>query len=489
MSLSPIFESFNQDRSRSSSTDVCMNLYPEHSDGTNGPEISLLLNVPGIDLITAIGSGPVRGAFKAANNKMYMVSGSGFYVVDTSWNVTLIGTLGSSSGPVSIIDNPTQVLVVDGTGGWVVVKATNVFTQVVPNSDTDASSPIVAVYQDGFGIINSVDNQIYQSNYNDLSKFASLNGGGLGTTANNAYVQGNPEKVVTMFDLKREVWIFKETSVEVWVNQGAAGFAFSQLQGVNPTIGCDAPASVAKIGDSLVWLGSDENGNCSVYMSVGYQAKPILTFALATLFQTFSTVSDATAYTYQSGAHEFYVLSFPTADKTFAFDQATGKWCERGYFSNGSFSREIPNCHCFFNKKHVVGDWRNGNIYALNDDTYTDNGSPRKWVRSWRALTSSNPIGVPMSFDELQILIETGVTTPSDDNPQIMLRWSDDGGFTWLGQLFISAGKTGETTWRAIARRLGSTKIGTGMDRIWEISGTDPIRIAITGASWEGGPA
>lgn len=488
MALSPIFESFNQDRSRSASTDLCVNLYPEHSDGDDGPEVSLLLGTPGLLLLATIGTGPVRGAFKASNNVMYLVSGQGFYAVSTSFIATFLGNVGSNSGPVSIIDNPTQVLVVDGMGGWVVVKATNVMSQVIPNSNTDATLSTIAVYQDGFGLVNSTDNQVYQSNYNDLSTFASLNGGGLGSTANNAFVQGNPEKITTMFDLKREVWIFKETSIEVWVNQGATGFSFAQLQGVNPPFGCDAPASVAKIGDSLVWLGSDENGNCSVYMSVGYQAKPILTHALAALFQTFTTTTDAIAYTYQSGAHEFYILTFPTANKTFAFDRATGKWCERAYFSNGAFSREIPNCHCFFNKKHVVGDWRNGNIYALSDTTYTDNGQPRKWVRSWRALTPSNPIGVPMSFDELQILLATGITTPSDANPQIMLRWSDDGGYTWLAEFLIPAGKIGATTWRAIARRLGSTKIGTGMDRIWEISSTDPIQISITGAMWEGGP-
>ena len=44
---SPIFESFYQDRGRSGSSDVCINLYPEHTDGPKGPEIGLLISVPG----------------------------------------------------------------------------------------------------------------------------------------------------------------------------------------------------------------------------------------------------------------------------------------------------------------------------------------------------------------------------------------------------------------------------------------------------------
>lgn len=485
MSLSPIFESFNQDRSRSGVTDLCINLYPEHTDGDKGPEISLLLSCPGLTapLFTA-GTGPGRGAYRASNNKMYACSGSSLYVVDTNWNVTLIGAIGTSTGPVTFIDNPTQVQVVDGAAAWMITKATNALIKTIPNVATDAANPTNAAYQDGFGLVNSVDNQIYQSNYNDLSLFASSG------IANNAFVQGNPENVVTLFDLKRELWIFKKDATEVWVNNGNAGFAFVQLQGVYIPVGCAAPASVARINESLIWLGEDEQGQAAVFMSVGYQAKPITTYALTAMFQEFTTVSDAQAYTYQSGDHRFYVLTFPTGNATYVYDMMTGKWHQRASFSQGKYNREIANCHCFFNRKHVVGDYQNGNFYALDDNTYTDNGAIRKWLRSWRALVPSMPQGVPMSFDELQVLMETGVTAPDGTNPQIMLRWSDDGGYTWPGgQLIVPAGKPGETALRVIARRLGSTKIGTGLDRIWEISGSDPIRIAITGASWEGGPS
>lgn len=490
MALSPIFESFNQDRSRSGLTDLCINLYPEHNDGPDGPEIGLLTSAPGYTTpLATIGTGPIRGAFRAADGLMYVVSGNELYVVNSIWLATLIGTIGSNNGPVNMIDNPTQLMVVDGTGAWVVVKSTRVFSQVVPNSDTDANGPNVAVYQDGFGIINSSNsNEIYQSNYNDLTTFASLNGGGLGSTANNAFIQGNPQPVLAMYDLKRELWIFKKDAIEVWINQGNTGFAFVPLQGVNPPVGIAAPGSVARLGEGLAWLGEDDQGNGVVYMSVGYQAKPISTYALAAMFQKFRTISDAIAYSYQAAGHFFYVLTFPDADATYVYDLVTGKWTQRAYFSNGIFKRELGNCHCFFNRKHVMGDYQNGNLYALDERTFTDNGNPRKWLRSWRALVPSQPVGIPMSFDELQVLIETGITVPDGTNPQMTLRWSDDGGQTWIGQLTISMGKPGETAWRVIARRLGSTKIGTGLDRIWEISGNDPMEVDITGASWEGGP-
>lgn len=487
--LSGIFESFNQDRSRSGNTDLAINLYAEHTDGDDGPALSLLLGTPGLTLLSTIGIGPIRGVYRAANKKMYVVSGYEWYMVDTSFNAILLGSLATNTGAVSMIDSPTQVLVVDGIGGWVANKTTNAFVQVVPNDQTDASGPNSAAYQDGFGLVNSLDsNDIYQSNYNDLSTYASLTGGSLGSTANNAFVQGNPQPVLAMFDLKRELWLFKKDAAEVWINQGSTGFAFTALQGVNIPFGIDAPASICKLGDSIAWLGSDENGNGNVYITVGYQAKPVLTHALAALFQSFDTTSDAIAYAYQAGMHQFYVLTFPSANMTFAYDLVTGKWHQRASYVNGQWNREIPNCHCFFGGNHVVGDYQNGNLYALDENNYTDNGVPRRWLRTWRALDPASPIGIPMSFDMLQILLETGVTTGSDSNPQIVLRWSDDGGYTWIGEVFIPLGKIGATTWRAFNTRMGSTKIGTGMDRIWEISGTDPQRLSITGATWEGGP-
>jgi hypothetical protein len=484
--LSPVFDSFNQDRSRSGATDLSINLYPEHSDGDKGPEISLLLNAPGLTapLVTA-GAGPIRGAYRAANNVMYVCSGNALYAVSTLWVATLIGTIGTSTGPVQMIDNPTSVQVVDGAAGWLITKSNNALSQNIPQANVSAVSPYAAVYQDGFGLINSTDNQVYQSNNNDLSLYAT-NG-----VANNAYIQGNAENVVTMYDMKREVWIFKKDAVEVWVNNGNAGFAFIALQGVYIPVGCTAAASVSKLGNGMAWLGENEQGVATVYLSVGYEAKPITTYALAALFQGFTTVSDAQAYTYQSGDHQFYVLTFPTADVTYAYDLVTGKWHQRASMTaaTGRLHREIANCHCWFNKTHVVGDYVNGNLYGLSDTTYTDNGVARPWKRSWRALTPDNPVGVAMSFDELQVLMETGITTPDGTNPQITLRWSDDGGYTWPGQVLMEAGKPGETARRVIARRLGSTKIGTGLDRIWEISSTAPIRVAITGASWEGGPS
>lgn len=63
---------------------------------------------------------------------------------------------------------------------------------------------------------------------------------------------------------------------------------------------------------------------------------------------------------------------------------------------------------------------------------------------------------------------------------EVMLRWSDDGGNTWSNEHWRPMGKIGEYGTRVIWRRLGMTvKL---RDRVYEVSGTDPVEINIMGA-------
>lgn len=165
----------------------------------------------------------------------------------------------------------------------------------------------------------------------------------------------------------------------------------------------------------------------------------------------------------------------------------------------------------------MVGDYENGNIYALDLNTYDDNGVPQKWLRSWRALpTGKNDLkrttqhslqldcesgvglnqvsrfpddsmlGVLLTESGFRILTESGdglIVTDDHitmDNPYVMLRWSDDGGHTWSNEHFAYMGGRGDYQARAIWRRLGMTlKL---RDRVYEVSGTDPVKVSIMGA-------
>ena len=76
--------------------------------------------------------------------------------------------------------------------------------------------------------------------------------------------------------------------------------------------------------------------------------------------------------------------------------------------------------------------------------------------------------------------IEVSLGSVQGANPQVMLRWSDDGGHTWSTEHWVSIGRIGGYGQRAIWRRLGMTmKL---RDRVYEVSGTDPVKLVIIDA-------
>jgi hypothetical protein len=77
-------------------------------------------------------------------------------------------------------------------------------------------------------------------------------------------------------------------------------------------------------------------------------------------------------------------------------------------------------------------------------------------------------------------LVTTAYPAAPGYNPEVMLRWSDDGGHTWSNEHWSQIGKIGAYGHRTFWRRLGMTlKL---RDRVYELSGTDPVKIAIIGA-------
>lgn len=67
--------------------------------------------------------------------------------------------------------------------------------------------------------------------------------------------------------------------------------------------------------------------------------------------------------------------------------------------------------------------------------------------------------------------------------PQVVLRWSDDGGHTWSNEQLSAQGAIGKTAQRVMWRRIGSTRRNTGLDRVFEVSSDDENQVALVGSS------
>jgi len=514
-----------------------VNLFPEAiPEGSGGKEAGFLLRCPGLRLLATVGDGPIRGLW-VTNGVAYVVSGNKFYSLSTSYTATFIGNV-SGTGPVSMADNGTQIFIACNPLSYIYNVSTAVFAQI---TDTDFPGAGSVGYLDGYFVFNEPDSQKFW--------VTSLLDGLSIDPLDFASAEGYPDNVIALIVDHREIFLFGTTSVEVWYDAGTPDFPLARIQGAFMEVGCEAAYSVAKLDNSVFWLGSDARGRGIVYRANGYTPARISTNAVEYAIQSYGSISDAVAYTYQQDGHPFYVLIFPSAQATWVYDVSTTLWHERAGFENGEFTRHRSNCQMSFNDEIVVGDYEDGRLYAFDLDVYSDDDQIQKWLRSWRALATGQNNLKRTAHHSLQLDAETGVglnaypayaaedlateaadiivgefvqgylTTQAADqlvtevgdgneplvtqvqpavdyngyaldteayaaapgyDPQVMLRWSDDAGHTWSNEHWKSMGKIGAYGTRTIWRRLGMTdKI---RDRVYEVSGTDPVKIAILGA-------
>jgi hypothetical protein len=488
-------------RSVNAADNRMVNLFPEVIPN-EGKEAGFLNRAPGLRLLNTVGTGPIRGLW-TFNNVGYVVSGNQLFKINNTYTPTLLGTV-SGTGPVSMADNGTQLAIAANGPSFVYNSVTNVFQQV---TDPDFPGAVTVSYLDGYFIFNEPNSQkIWVTSLLDGTSIDPLDF---------ASAEGNPDGLVAVIVNNREAWLFGTNSIEVWYDAGTPDFPLARIQGASNEIGCVAPYSVAKLDNSVFWLGQDARGRGIVYRNNGYTGVRASNHSIEWQIQQYGNISDAIAYTYQQDGHSFYVLIFPNADKTWVYDVSTQSWHERAGWINGNFTRHRSNCQMAFNDKIIVGDFENGNIYAFDLDVYADNGQIQKWLRSWRPIPSGQNNLKRTAQHSLQLDCETGVglngIDPNDDvewffytssgdqlvtntgdlllfspptvegaDPEVMLRWSDDGGHTWSNEHWSKMGRIGQYGRRVFWRRLGMTmKL---RDRVYEVSGTDPVKIAIIGA-------
>jgi hypothetical protein len=465
----PILGSAYVARSVNAADNRMINLFPELvPEGGKAP--AFLQRAPGLRSLVTLGVGPVRGLWTFGNYG-YAVSGNTLYKIDDQWVATAKGTV-AGTGPVSMVDNGTQLFIAAGATGYIYNANTDVFAQI---TDPDFPGATTVGFLDGYFVFNEPNSQKFWVT-------ALLDGTSV-DPLDFASAEGSPDDLVSLIVDHREVWLFGQTSVEVWYNAGLPDFPLSRIQGAFNEIGCAAPFSVAKLDNGVFWLGADARGKGIVYRSNGYNGTRISTHSVEWQIQQYSDISDATAYTYQQDGHSFYVLNFPSADTTWVYDVATQAWHQRAGWLNNAFTRHRGNNQMAFNGEIVIGDYLTGGLYAYDLTVYSEAGSVQKWLRSWRALPTGTNTLRRTTQHSLQLDCETGVGldgTGQGVDPQVMLRWSDDGGHTWSNEHWKSMGRIGETGTRVFWRRLGMTlKL---RDRVYEVSGTDPVSITITGA-------
>lgn len=462
MKVAPLFGGSIAGKSYPVSRQRRVNCYYENrSDGDKAKVV--VYGTPGlVQLFTMPNSAPVRGML-GTESALYAVSGNQFYSLSGAGASLYSATLGTVSGFVSIANSPTQLVVVDGTSGYLFQNGA--LAQInSPGFPTGART--VTFVSSYFVCEQPGTQQFWVSNVFDGSTWNAL-----GFASASQY----SDNLKAVDSLTGNLILFSENHVEFWQNVGTIPEPFAPLLAATSEWGLSAIWSRAHLSNSLIFLSKNRQGTPQVVRIEGYSLGVISTPDLDSILQGFSTVSDAVALTYVVNGHPMYQLTFPTANRSFLYDASTGLWSEVQTGLTADYaSRHTGNLSGYYASKTLISDYATGSVYTLSDSAYTDNGTTiLREIVTRHKDENFNVLGV----DELYLDMETGVGLNSGQgvSPVISIECSKDNGRTFGTPRTFSLGAMGNYRTRVVSRRWGSSR-----DFVFRIRMTDPVKFAIT---------
>lgn len=445
-----------------------LNCYYENRPDKDKSPIAVY-GTPGMRLQFALGAqvSPLRGAIGTKTN-LYSAIGNAFLVSSPQGVIsTNLPNLNTRAGLVSFAINPTQVLVVDGTNGY--IFASGALTQIAAAGFPNGAQ--TATMLDLYFIVEIPGTQQFAvSGFSDGTTWSAL-----------SYASAASYQDVTMAvdSYQSTLLVFCSLHIEFWQNVGATPQPFAPIKSATREWGLAAVFSRAHAADTVLFLAASPQGGYSVCQITGFDVKPVSTPDLDYIFSTFATVSDATALTYRADQHTFYQLTFPTANRSFIYDCTTGMWGEtQSGTTPGYAKRHLGNLSVNVAGIQLISDFANNNLYVPDPATYQDNGQtlPRLIVTKHHTRDFN-----VFSVDELYLDMETGVglVAGQGSNPQLQVTCSKNDGRTPGTPRLTPLGALGNYGRMPPLRRWGSARTFT-----WSLYMTDPVKFAMTAAAF-----
>lgn len=446
-----------QSRSRAVSSQSTINFYQEFDESGKSPGV--LHSWPGQKLL-----GAVTGADRGAHNMgevLYRVAGSNLYEVSSTGLHTDRGAVLGSERCIFADDGENLFIVNNGS----VQQYSSVSQTITSVSDPDIQGSIA---------VDFLNNQFIYSK-RDFFIVSDVGNGASASALNAAQAESQPDDLLRSYVFNQLVYMFGVRSIETWYNSGSGSPPFDRVDTQMIPVGLAAMHSIAHTDNFMYWLGDDKQ----VYQaSTGGAHNRISSKAIAHAIEGYSIVSDAVGWSLTLEGQNFYVLHFPSQNITWAVNESLS---DQGWFQLSNDINEGQyniTSYADIYGKNVIADQSNGNLYTLDLDTFTNNGTT---IQRTRVLSSFhggllNAPGKRVQMSRMELIIEAGVglITGQGDDPQIMVEASYDGGKSFDGGTWMKIGRLGETNIRAEWFSLKSF-----YDLIVRITTSDPVHYTI----------
>lgn len=449
-----------------------VNWYMEQLQSPGASAKRALYPTPGVTILSSSAIGVGRAHFNMRSRE-FAIIGDTLYEVDQAGALTSRGTVTLDRNPATICSNgdlANQLFITSGTNGYIYDLTGNTLTQVAALN----GKATMGAHLDGYFLaLDSATSTLYASNLGD----------GLTWQTGIQWAQRSamPDPWKAMKVVGRNIWLWGEQTTEIWYDAGNF-FPFALYPGSVMMFGIKSPWSPAILGADVVWLGTTNTGRVCVIKGSGFNTSIISTYPLESAAFNYLNPEEAVGDSYSDRGHTFYLIGFDKSSVTWAWDQETSLWHERGTWLDtyNRYSSWRPRFYAYAFGQHRMLDSGGGNILQLDANIATDaDGSAIRRMRRAPAVVNNND---RIFYSSLELLLEPGLGTITDSGveraPLVTLRQSNDGGKTWpIADQPRSAGKLGEYTQRVRWNGLGSAR-----RRVFEVVVSDAIPWRLVGA-------
>lgn len=459
----PLVGGFYADETRPWSVQDCVNWLPTQSEkaGTRTPTI--LKTPPGLrDTGTVFGgetpnNAPVRGTYNC-EGRFFAVVGTRLYEVNRDFTTVDRGAI-PGTGMVRFAHNQqsvgNQLLIVNGSAGYVFTTQTNTLTRI-----TDAGYPgaINGVFIDGYLVqIEPARRFAFNSapadalNYNTLDRFTS---------------EVNPDPLMSLAVVNNDLILFSARSTEFFYDSGSTEQPF-RTKRISMQRGCGGRYTVVNLDNTVYWLGDDG----IFYVLNGYSPQRISTRPIEEAIKGLNW-DQAFAFIWESAGHKVAYWTFPDGT-TWGWDVSAQEWSRRASYG---LHRWRPSSMTFWNGAWYAGDFQQGTLWAVDWDYMLEGTQEFISERTTGVLINNENYFI---VARLELLMQVGQESTPSTNPDnaVRVQYSDDGGNTWGNWDEEPIGLVGEYDTRPVFTRQGKSR-----HRVYKIRCASPRKRDLMGA-------
>ena len=267
-------------------------------------------NTPGWDTWTSVTNGAGRKGIVFQDN-LYIVSGKKVTKITNASSGKLrsdIGTITTTTGQVNMAQDGVSLMITDGH------QMTRWDGSTFSAVSIPFPNPTGIVAHDGFFVcLEGGSGRFWISDKFDGSTWSSLQF---------ATAEDKPDNIQALGS-DRTLFIFGTETTQPYVNDGQA-FPFAPNQQGRMIYGMEGQ-TWAQLDNTSFWLARSKSGGLKVVKANGYTPQAVSTPSLENEFSLLSRTDDAYADSIMWDGHEWYILNFPTAKRTYVFD-TNGDW-------------------------------------------------------------------------------------------------------------------------------------------------------------------